>query len=172
MTLAKSSRNALNGLDRGLAWAEMALNAAGGALMVLLAAAVLADVIARYFLNYSIPGLYELMQLGLVAIVYFGIAYAQQKGDHVRIELLDRDTWPGLQKVLLIIGDAAGAAFCALVFWRAGQNALVAWETGDTMSGLIPWPTWPAVAAMPLGFLLLGLRLLFDMVKRLRGESR
>ncbi len=138
----------------------------------LLAAAVLVDVIARYFLNYSIPGLYELMQLGLVIIVYFGIAYAQQKGDHVRIELLDRDTWPGLQKALLTIGEAAGATFCALVFWRAGQNALVAWETGDTMSGLIPWPTWPAVAAVPLGFLLLGLRLLFDMVKRLRGESR
>ncbi|GIK81422.1 MAG: TRAP transporter small permease [Pseudorhodoplanes sp.] len=172
MTVAKSSRNALNGLDRGLAWVEMALNAVGGVIMVLLAAAVLVDVIARYFLNYSIPGLYELMQLGLVIIVYFGIAYAQQKGDHVRIELLDRDTWPGLQKALLTIGEAAGATFCALVFWRAGQNALVAWETGDTMSGLIPWPTWPAVAAVPLGFLLLGLRLLFDMVKRLRGESR
>ncbi len=157
--------------ERGLSAIEAGLNAIGGVLVVVLAAAVLADVIARYVLNYSIAGLYELMQLGLVVIVYLGIGYAQQKGDHVRIELLDRSQFPGFQQTVRVFGNVAGIIFCALVAWKAGQNALVAWRTGDAMSGLIPWPTWPAVAAVPLGFLLLGLRLLLDTFKVTPGRS-
>ncbi len=162
----------LGRIDRLVRVFEMALNTIGGAVLVVFAFLVLLDVVARYWFNYSIPGIYELMQLGLVVIVYFGIAYAQQKGDHVRIDLLSNDNFPRMQRVVRIAGDLAGVAIFTIIAWRSGQNAYVAWLTDDTMSGLIAWRTWPAMAAVPLGFGLLAFRLAIDLVEWSTGRKR
>ncbi|MBI4274942.1 MAG: TRAP transporter small permease [Rhizobiales bacterium] len=155
----------LRRLDRLVSLLEVVLNTIGGAVLVVFAFLVLFDVIARYLFNYSIPGIYELMQLGLVVIVYFGIAYAQQKGDHVRIDLFSNDNFPRMQRVIRVAGDLAGIVICTIIAWRTGQNAYVAWLTDDSMSGLIAWRTWPAMAAVPLGFGLLAFRLAIDLVE-------
>ena len=160
-----SPPSGLRRLDRLVGFLEVVLNTIGGAVLVVFAFLVLFDVIARYLFNYSIPGIYELMQLGLVIIVYFGIAYAQQKGDHVRIELFSNENFPRMERVVRIVGDLAGIAICTIIAWRSGQNAYDAWLTGDAMSGLIAWRTWPAMAAVPLGFGLLALRIAIDLIE-------
>ncbi len=162
----------LDRLDRLFAFIESALIMIGGIVLVVFAFLVLIDVIARYLLNFSLPGLYELMQLGLVLIVYSAIAYAQQKGDHIRIDVFSNENFPRMEKLIRVLGDLGGIAICVIIAWKAGENAFVAWRTDDAMSGLIPWPTWPAMASVPLGFALLGMRLLIDLVGFFAGRSR
>lgn len=163
MADAASGLSGLRSVERALGIVEWLLAIAGGAVLVVFSFLVLADVLARYLFNYSIPGVYELMQLALVVMVYFAISYAQQKGDHIRIEIFSDERRPRMQTFVRVVGDLAGLAICAIITWRSGLYAYSAWENADAVSGLVAWRTWPAMAAVPLGFGLLGLRLAIDL---------
>ena len=55
--------------------------------MVLLGAA---DVLGRYLMSKPVPGAYEITETLMVFIVFLGFAHADAKGQHIRIQILDK----------------------------------------------------------------------------------
>ena len=76
----------LGRLDRALTRVEELLVFAAGALVFALMFYGTLDVLSRALFNRPLPSTYEYMELGMVAIVYLGIAQVQRLQGHVAVD--------------------------------------------------------------------------------------
>lgn len=111
------------------------------------------DVVLRYVFNAPLSGTYELIQLGMVLVVYCGLAWCGLVGGHVAINfvgpLLDRPRMRGLNALVHCIG----AVLFAVIAWRSGREALTYFASGET-TNLLKAPMYPFMAVVAAGALL------------------
>ncbi|MBK8979405.1 MAG: TRAP transporter small permease subunit [Planctomycetes bacterium] len=98
----------------------------------------------------------------------FGAPYTLQRGEHVRVDVL----FAGLPRrgrlwIDLVGGVVLLLPFCAFAVaasWRFAAESIRNEEWSSDPGGL---PRWPLKLALPLGFALLGLQGLAEIVKRI-----
>jgi TRAP-type C4-dicarboxylate transport system permease small subunit len=136
-----------------------------GALITLMAFVTGYGVFTRYVLRNPDPYTYEIDSILMLACVLFAIAYTQKIGRHLRIDLLDR-TLPERSRLILlnIIGPTIGLIFCAVLTWQTWETAWSAQQTGEVTRGTWVIPTFPIRIIVPLGFGLLCLILLAQIL--------
>ena len=123
------------------------------------------DTFLRDVFNSPLPGVYELHSMMMVGVLYLGLAYAQSKRSHIRMDILSSRMDSSNQSLLQVLGDAVFLFIAALIVWRMGIEAWTAWTTGDFLYGIVKFPLWPAKLAITLGTALLSLRLITDIVR-------
>ena len=123
------------------------------------------DTFFRDVLNSPIAGVYELHSMLMVAVLYLGLAYAQSKRSHIRMDVLATRLGPANQLLLQLIGDVIFLIIAALITWRMGIEAWNAWITHDFLYGMVRFPLWPAKLAITLGTALVCIRLITDIVR-------
>lgn len=142
-----------------------------GLAMVLLIAF---NVIARYLFSYGVVGLQE-MEWHLMAVgALFGMPYALNRGEEVRVDVLYGSFPP---KVKLVV-DAVGVLCLGIISLMIAKLALgfvaqsYALGEGSADPGGLPY-RWILKAAIPAAFLLLAIqsfaRFVFDLA-RLTGH--
>lgn len=145
--------------------------AAGGIVILAMMLVAVLDVALRYLFNAPLSSAYELMQLGMVLVVYCGLAWCGLTGGHITVNflgaLLDhpRMRWIG------VLVHATGAALFLLVAWRSGAGALDAFASGET-TNMIKAPLAPFIGAVAAGSLLYAATLAHECVQALRGADR
>ena len=127
-----------------------------------------ADTIFRYVFHSPIDGTMELSEFFMIAIVYPSLAYAQHLKAHVRVELFVMRLSERGQTVLGIFTDTIGLILWLIIGWKGWDMAVRAWTLGDTTSGILPLPLFPAKVLIPFGAALLCIQLLFDIYGKLR----
>ena len=142
--------------------------------LVLLACVVSAgNAITRYVFNWSSNGLLEIQWYMFAGMVMLGASYTLLRNEHVRVDLLygsrsERGKlWTDVfgLVVFLIPCMAALALWTWGLFWRS-------WVSGETSSNAGGLVRWPVMLLLPLGFGLLTIQGLAELVKRaalLRG---
>jgi C4-dicarboxylate transporter, DctM subunit len=123
------------------------------------------DTFFRDVLNSPIAGIYELHTMLMVGVLYLGLAYAQSKRSHIRMDVLSARLGPANQLLLQLIGDVIFLIIAALITWRMGIEAWTAWTTHDFLYGMVRFPLWPAKLAITLGTALVSIRLMTDIVR-------
>jgi TRAP-type transport system small permease protein len=120
-----------------------------GALLIGLMVLTVVNILGRWLFDTPLPGAVELTEIGMVAIVFMGLAYAQVRGDHIRVDLLYEQLGPRGRRVLGLFAALVSFATVAVLTWRlwayAGQLA----ASGRTTSALripLSWVAWIAVA--------------------------
>jgi TRAP-type mannitol/chloroaromatic compound transport system permease small subunit len=155
--LAKAIDALSEGVGRIIAWLTLlvALLSAGNALM-------------RYGFSYSSNAYLEAQWYMFSLIFLLGGAYALRKNAHVRIDLvygrLSQRTraWIDLLGTLLfLVPMALGVLYLA---WPWAMTSLAVRETSPDAGGL---PRWPIKLALLLGFALLALQGLSELIKRI-----
>jgi len=134
-----------------------------------------ADTIFRYVFHSPIDGTMELSEFFMIAIVYPSLAYAQYLKAHVRVELLVMRLSAKGQTVLGLFTDGVAFLLWAIIGWKGVEMAIRAWALGDTTSGILPLPLFPAKILIPFGAALLCLQLLCDIYAKwglLAGPAR
>jgi TRAP-type C4-dicarboxylate transport system permease small subunit len=155
----------LNRLLRGCSGSFALVSSLSGGLIML---AILADVIGRQLFGSSVRGMVEVSELLLVAMVFFGLAYAEKTGTHVRTTLVtDRlpHHWAQMLRALSLLIVAIMAAW---FIWATGHRALLSIATGEYRMGILRAPVWPARAAITVGF---GALLLEVVIKFVDGVN-
>jgi TRAP-type C4-dicarboxylate transport system permease small subunit len=127
-----------------------------------------ADTIFRYVFHSPIDGTMELSEFFMIAIVYPSLAYAQHLKAHVRVELLVMRLSARGQTVLGLFTDTIGFILWLIIGWKGLDMAIRAWVLGDTTSGILPLPLFPAKILIPFGAALLCIQLLCDIYAKLR----
>lgn len=124
-----------------------------------------AEILGRYLLNSPIPGHVEIVELIMAGIVFFGIAYTERVGGHVRMEffitrVLKGRTYHSAEAI------TAGLALFVYLFILiySFKSAVFALRIGDTTAELY-WPTWPSKFAVPFGSLFLCIRFLIEIIQ-------
>jgi len=124
-----------------------------------------AEILGRYLLNSPIPGHVEIVELIMAGIVFFGIAYTERVGGHVRMEFFITRVLKGRAYHSAEAITAGLALFVYLfILVYSFKNAVFALQIGDTTAELY-WPTWPSKFAVPFGSLFLCIRFVIEIIQ-------
>jgi TRAP-type mannitol/chloroaromatic compound transport system permease small subunit len=164
----------LLGFARGVDALNHRIGKSLGWLLVLTVFVSAYNAVVRKAFNISSNSLLEIQWYLFGAVFLLGAAYTLQQNAHVRIDILAQHFSARTQIVLELLGYvlfllplvAFMLVFGGDYFWRSW----VVQETSPDVGGL--W-RWPAKLFIVIGFALLGLQLLSELIKKtamLRGH--
>jgi TRAP-type mannitol/chloroaromatic compound transport system permease small subunit len=145
---------------------KLAILANGAVLMACVISA--ANAMIRYAFDISSNAWLELQWYLFAVVVMFGASYTLQKNEHVRVDVFYMQLSPKMQAWTDIIG---GVLFllpaCAVIGYYSWHFFLDSWvrnEISTNAGGLI---RWPVKFIVPLGFFLLFMQGLSEIIKRI-----
>ena len=121
-----------------------------------------ADVFGTKILNMPIPGTFEVTETLMVVLVFGGLAYAQERKRHVRIEFLLRILSSRARAVFELFAVLVGDVFFILLTWRCYLLFWESWVEKELGPSVIGFPIYPSKLFMLLGSGLITLQLLID----------
>lgn len=152
-------------LNKGIRPIENGLAILAGVIIIALTFVITFDVISRAFFNAPIQNSYEFMALGLVPIVYFGLAKVQANGENIFIE--SATSWLPIraQSFLDLCGCLVGLfTMGAIAYWGA-LATLHDFKSGDYAGSVSQVLIWPFRATLVVGSVALMLRLVIDVLR-------
>lgn len=149
-------------IGRGLIWLVL--------VAVLLSAG---NAIVRKTLNTSSNAMLEIQWYLFAAVFMLGAGYAFLRNAHVRIDFVSNLLSPRARNWIDVLGILfVLIPFCVMMIDFSWPLFLRAWQSGEMSQNAGGLIRWPVLLFMPLGFLLLMLQALSELVKRvafLRG---
>lgn len=158
-------------LERGIQRLSRAINGIGVGFLALMMFLTGTDVTLRYIFNRPIAGAYELTELMMVILVFWGLAYTQLEKGHVAIELV----FSRLPKTAQAIADIIVYCLClglfALLVWQNVVQAKSKMATG-LVTGTLTIPVWPFYLVVAFGCLIMCLLLLIELIGSLNRLAK
>ena len=150
--------DALNGyVGRAVLWLVL--------VMVLVSSA---NAVSRYLLNISSNAFLELQWYLFAVVFLFCSGYALLHNEHIRIDVVSSHfsartrAWIDVFGTLFFLFPVAG--FILWLSWPMFMNAWVSGEVSSNAGGLV---RWPARLMIPVGFFLLSLQGVSELIKRI-----
>ncbi|MDI1236643.1 MAG: TRAP transporter small permease [Polaromonas sp.] len=150
-----------------------ALAMLGCAILMAMMLIIVADVALR---NVPIPGLpqglawsNEISELMLYLITMCVAPWLLRQGQHIRVDIMLQALPPRLAWTLEWVGDLIGFACCVVIAWYGTQAAWSSYTSGAVNIKTLVTPEWWALAPLPLVFVLLGIEMIFRMIRLQRG---
>jgi len=138
-------------------------------LLVLLACLVSAgNAMIRYAFSYSSNSWLELQWYFFAILVMFGAAYTLKRNEHVRVEIFYVFLSERGQLWLDLIGSLffliPVCLFLAYLSWPFFEQAYAVGEMSSNAGGLV---RWPIKLVLPLGFVMLAVQGVSEVIKRI-----
>jgi TRAP-type mannitol/chloroaromatic compound transport system permease small subunit len=132
--------------------------------------AMVYEVAARYLFNAPTIWAFEVGYMAMGANFLLGAAYALRERAHIRIDVAYSHFPPRIKAAIDVIGY--GLVFLPFSIWLSWRLALYAhgsFESGEH-TGASAWSPliWPLRAVFALGFILLSLQAVAELVRSLR----
>lgn len=153
---------AIRRLNRAMHWI------AGAGLLVILGLTV-ADITGRSLFSSPVPGTVEVTSLVLVIVVFFGVAYSEDLGDHIAVDLIYLRASKRWKAVMDVITDVMSVVVLGLLAYQLYQFAQRQLSAGAT-TPVLRWPIWPFVLLGALGALAYAVAVLVKLPLRAMGE--
>jgi TRAP-type mannitol/chloroaromatic compound transport system permease small subunit len=143
---------------------------AGAVNWALLAAVIICagNALVRYTFNYSSNGWLEIQWYLYAAIFMLASAYTLRRDEHVRIDVIAgrfskrTQVWLDLLGFLFFL-----LPVCLLILWYGIPFAMISLQSQEMSSNAGGLIVWPAKLLVPLGFLLLVLQGVSEIIKRI-----
>lgn len=149
--------------ERLLLWTVERASILGGAALMLLALVVAADVAARAA-GFALVGAAESSGVLLALLVFLALAYTQRQRGHVAIEAVTTMLPAPLRRGADLLSLLVCLGFTFLLTVSTGRMAWESYVGMEFQYGTLPFPIWPVRLVIALGFLLLALQLLSQIV--------
>jgi TRAP-type C4-dicarboxylate transport system permease small subunit len=151
-----------------------ALAMLGCAILMAMMAVIVADVALR---NIPVPGLpqglawsTEVSELMLYLITMSVAPWLLRRGQHIRVDIVLQAIPRRLAWTLEWVGDIIGLACCVVIAWYGSQAAWSSYASGAVNIKTLVTPEWWGLAPLPLVFVLLGIEMVFRMIRLQRAE--
>lgn len=146
----------------------------GCAVLMAMMFIIVADVALR---NLAIAGLpqglawsNEISELMLYLITMSVAPWLLRQGQHIRVDIMLQAIPRQLAWYLEWVGDLIGFACCGVIAWFGTQAAWSSYMSGAVNIKTLVTPEWWALAPLPLVFVLLGIEMIFRMIRLQRSE--
>ena len=146
---------------------ERALSALAMAALCLI---TFANVLARYFTDYSFAFTEEYSIFLMVVMTMLGASVAAAADRHIRITFLVDRLAPGLRRATETIAWGAALVMFGFLIWYGARLTYDQWRFEETSPGLGN-PQWLYTVWMPLLSVVVALRILGRIVRILRGVA-
>lgn len=141
-----------------------------GAMLLFQVVSVSVDVMLRYFFNAPIPAVISMNEWSLLYIAFFGAAWLQRQGGHVRMDIVADMFGPRGRTTFTLFGLALGIICCAILVWFGTE---VTWQKFVSQEydyfKLREVPIYIVYVVIPVGSLFLLLQLARDAWRHLTG---
>jgi TRAP-type C4-dicarboxylate transport system permease small subunit len=122
---------------------------------------VAVDVAMRYVFNSPFAWSHDVISLYLLpALFYLALSRTFDIHGHIGVDILQYSLSDRWRRICQIVIGVLGAGLFALIAWLGLVRTIEEYTEGSAISGLIEWSTWISVAFVPLGSLLITVRLL------------
>jgi TRAP-type mannitol/chloroaromatic compound transport system permease small subunit len=126
------------------------------------------NAVARYAFSIGSNAWLEVQWYMFAAIVFLGAPYTLKVNEHVRVDVL----YSALSERARIWIDIAGCIlfllpFCAVLLYFTWPWFVDSWRIGEMSSNAGGLIRWPVKLALPLGFALLALQGVSELIKRI-----
>ena len=137
-----------------------------GSILVILFVMVFvgAEVLMRYAFNAPIPGHLEGSELLMPIIVFLAISYTQATHGHVGMDLALDMLAPGARRWAVMVTLIVSILVCAILAYFSFKAAYQLWLYDDVTMSPPYFRTWPAAAAIPVGYGLVSLRMYLQVL--------
>jgi TRAP-type C4-dicarboxylate transport system permease small subunit len=142
----------------------------GGAFLLLMAGLTIFNILIRIRFS-SVPGIIELVSYLFVIVVFFGIAYAGLKGDHVDVDLLVSRFPKRIQAIIACLMGLLSLGIWTLIAWQGAVYGLLQFKMGE-YSPALNMQLMPFRAVMVFGCIILCLVLLLQWLKSVARAVR
>lgn len=142
--------------------------AAGLTLLVVLGLTV-ADITLRTGFNDPISGTVEVTALLLLVLVFLGVAYSEDLGDHIAVDLVYERIGPRSKQILDVFAGLLSVFVMGLMAFQIYHFALRQRDAGAE-TPVLAWPLWPFALVAAFGSLLYALAIASKLILRALGE--
>ncbi|CTQ62232.1 MAG: TRAP transporter small permease [Roseibium album] len=143
------------------------------ATMIVAAVAITCQMIfVRWVLNASTVWQTEAVIYLVISATLIGLPYVQRLRGHVNVDLIPLSLPPRARFALAILTSALSIVIISIMLWYGYEYWHFAWDRGwrsDTVWGVRLWIPY---LALPIGFGLLLLQLVADLVAVLTGADK
>jgi len=165
-------------LDGIYASALMAACVAMGTIAALVLAQILGRLVDRGLmlagatpLGLTIPSLSDFGGFLFVAVATLALPATFRSGGHIRVTLLLRVGGARTGRAMAAFALLTGLAMGGFAAWYSGLQVWDSWRFNSVSFGMVRVPLWIPQGVMTLGFALLVLALLDDLITLLRGQT-
>jgi len=138
--------------------------------IVTLMLAITVDVIFRFVSRSSVPGLIELAESSLIVAVFFGLAWAGLKGEHVAVTLLSDRLGPSTNRVLDLVVWTLVSLFLTWMLYATTIRAISSTQASEERFGLVRWPLYPLRWVIVIGLAAFLVVAVTNLVRVLEGK--
>lgn len=131
---------------------------------------ILWEVFFRYLFTSPTIWAEELARFFQIWALYIAAAAVLRQGAMIRIGLLVDRLGPRLRAATEIFSLSVIGAFSAVASWYGAKIALDSWQVGRMSGTMLNVPHWMTEVAIPVGFAVLLLQALVQIVRVLGGE--
>ncbi len=124
-------------VDRGIDAIEMT----AAAFIAVVTALTFVSVFLRYLFAWSIPDAYDISALLLGILIFWGIAGASYRGDHISVDLVWSMSPPLIRRALDIFADLFTLVGIAVFTWMMGLKVLGT-RSDNVLTFDIRLPVW------------------------------
>ncbi len=125
---------------------------------------VTTNVLLRYVFSRPLKSVYEIVEIMLVIVVCFGMAYTAILKGLVSVEVLVERFPPRAQALMGMVNSLLGLCLFSLITWKSAEQAITYWTEGST-TYVSNVPLFPFVLVVVFGSGLLSLVLLTQFLE-------
>ncbi len=141
------------------------------AIMIFISVAVVCHMVwVRYVLEASSYWQTEFVTYLLIASTFIGSPYVLMTRGHVNVELLPMYLTSQPRFYLALLAYGVACAFCVLIAWLGFELWREAWDNNWYSETIWEVRMWIPYLAMPVGFAVLSLQYLVDIVSLISGR--
>jgi TRAP-type C4-dicarboxylate transport system permease small subunit len=128
------------------------------------------EIICRYFFNFSFLGVMDIVELTMLVIAFASLSGVQRYERHIKVDLVERrlqGKWGGF---VLKLFNRLLTLVVSIVLFYISIMALIEAYQDNILTWMIYLPKWPTVAFVPVGWLLLCIRVCIQIRQGLVSE--
>lgn len=125
------------------------------------------EVVRREVFSYSSIWGEEVVRYSFIYLAWIGAASVVKERAHIRIDVLFHYVGPRMKALLYIFGDLVMMFIAVVALWYSFETVEVSAKFGSVTDGLRISRVW-ALAAVPIGFSLIAIRLVQSLVRDIR----
>jgi TRAP-type mannitol/chloroaromatic compound transport system permease small subunit len=126
------------------------------------------NALSRYMFNASSNAWLELQWYLFGAVVLLGAAYTLQQNEHIRIDIVNARLKPRTRNIIELVGHVLFLMpLCIMMVWMGVPFFLRAFTSGEISASAGGLIIWPAKLLVPVGFALLLLQGVSELIKRI-----
>ena len=151
-------------VNTGMAAVAAALRLSCQVVLVFMTLSVFYEAVMRYLFTAPTTWSFEVNGFLMVYLALLSATDTQRVNEHISIGFMQDKLPPTGRQIVQRLIALAGLVFCAVMVWRGGLMTAQAWQYNERVSSSLSTPMALPYALLPIGFGLLGLQFLLELL--------